>query len=140
VGAAPAGPTVTDSLDLDTLTLLRYRCRYDAAFNRRLEVVAFGEHAGRISRLPLEDAVQADLIGWATARWPRIDWSLDHDVRLACGHVGAAPEAWEGGFIPEDDGTFGSRRPAVLLSAEQAAWDAPRPWPRAARIDWRRAA
>lgn len=142
VGAAarPAGPTVADTLDLDTLTLLRFRCHYNAAFNRRLEVVGFGEYAGRISRLPLEAAVQTDLIAWATARWPRVDWSLDHDVRLSCGHVTAAPEAWEDGFIPEDDGHFGETRPAVLLAAEQTAWDMPRPWPHAARIEWRSAA
>lgn len=140
--AASAAPrvSVADTLDLDTLTLLRFRCRYDAAFNRRLEVVAFGEYAGRISRLPLESAVQADLITWAVAKWPRVDWALDHDVRLSCGHVTAAPEAWEDGFIPEDDGGFGEPRPAVLLPAGQAAWDMPRPWPRAARVEWRSAA
>lgn len=131
---------VADTLDLDTLTLLRFRCRYDAAFNRRLEVVAFGEYAGRISRLPLEAAVQADLIAWAVAKWPRVDWSLDHDVRLSCGHVTAAPDAWEDGFVPEDDGGYGEPRPAVLLPAEQATWNDPRPYPRAARIEWRRAA
>lgn len=140
--AASAAPrvTVADTLDLDTLTTLRFRCRYDAAFNRRLEVVGFGEYAGRISRLPLEAAVQADLIAWATARWPRVDWSLDHDVRLSCGHVTAAPDAWEDGFIPEDDESYGETRPAVLLPDEQATWDDPKPWPRAARTEWRSAA
>lgn len=129
--AASAAPhvSVADTLDLDTLTRLRFRCRWNRNFQRHLEVVAFGEVAGCISRLPLEGAVQANLIAWAQARWPRVDWSYDHDVRLSCGHITAAPEAWEDGFVPEDDGGFGLLRPAVLLPTGQAVWDAPRPFP-----------
>ncbi len=107
-----SGPTVADSLSLDGLVLLRFRCRYDRRFKPRHEVIGF---TARFGRLEFEPEVQAALYDDARGDFPGVDWRFDHQVDLRFGCIHAAPDAWEPGFVPEDSRQFGGG-PAVLLA------------------------
>lgn len=87
--AATHGRTLGEAL-LDAPAVLRIRCRYDRADVRYHELEAFTEQHQRIwfdEDIHTDRAIRASLIAWAMEQFPHVDWKLDHDIRLACGHV-----------------------------------------------------
>lgn len=126
--AAPAGPTLAEALADRAVALVRIRCRHNQAQTRYHDLVAFTAEYRRIwfdaEDYNADKAIRAELIAWYTALHPSVDWTRDHQIDLRSGAVQSAPEAWEDGFIPEDDRAYGGG-PAVYL-ADGSSWlDAP---------------
>lgn len=124
--ARPAGPTVAEVLDPAGVTALRVVCHWDRAFQRRWTVVGY---TGRFDRINYSNADQGLLFAWLREQHPGVDWSHDHHADLSAGTIHAAPEAWEDGFLPDDDGSFGLLAPPVYVRAGTSWLDTTPPFP-----------
>jgi hypothetical protein len=126
--ARPSGPTLAAALADRAVALVRIRSRCDARFKPYRDLVAFTAEYRRVwfdaEDYDADKAIRAGLIAWYMDLHPTVDWRQDHQLVLATGKVQSAPEAWEDGFLPEDDFSFGGS-PAMYVPcgtfAEQPA-------------------
>lgn len=118
--AASAAPrvTVADALADTTAVLLRIRyCRdRNGRPYHRLDAYIAGFRAIRFDELnAANDALRRTaLIAYVRGTYPDVDWTRDWDVDLTTRCVHRAPDAWETGALPEEDGCF---RSAVAVTA-----------------------
>lgn len=129
--AAPSGAvahpvrTVADGQDPDDIVCIRIRARnYASGLRIRHDIVCFNDRFDRVL-LSQDPAAELDeraaLLTMMLDAFPGVDWTRDHQIVIGGDGttIHAAPDVDEPGFIPEDDGTFGTLKPPV-----QAA----RPW------------
>lgn len=118
--AASAAPrvTVADALADTTAVLLRIRyCRdRNGRPYHRLDAYTAGFREIRFDELnAANDALRRTaLIAYVRGTYPDVDWTRDWDVDLTTRCVHRAPDAWETGALPEEDGCF---RSAVAVTA-----------------------
>lgn len=124
---APTRPdrTVGDGIAPDGIVCIRIRAHGFAGGGRiRRTIECFN---GRHQTVPLsrdparEIAEREQLLAAVLAQFPGIDWDRSHQVLIDSdgAAVWAMPDVNDPGFIPEDDDTFGPRRPPVYAA---------RPW------------
>jgi hypothetical protein len=115
---AASGPTVEQVLDRKGVIVFRIRSGYDQRGIRRHHLRAYTAAFDVIEfdyADPAADhAIREALLRLMFEQYPHIDWTRDHDVYLADGRILRSPEAWEDGYVPSDDQTFGGA-PAVHL-------------------------
>lgn len=127
---AASGPSLADALADRDIACIRIRARYDARFRMYHDLAAWTEQFRRVHHLDpaghdADQTRRAELIAWYLELYPTVNWSLDHQIDLRTGEITAAPDAWEPGFIPEDDLTFNGApavySPHTATTTERAA-------------------
>ncbi len=116
VAAGPAR-TLGDGQDPEAIMCIRIYAHGWAAGGRiRHTIECFNDRhqAVLLSRDPAREAAERQqLLAAVFEQFPGIDWDRSHQVLIDPDGtaVWAMPDVNELGFIPEQDGTFGTRRP-----------------------------
>lgn len=119
--ARPSGPSLADALADREVAVVRIRQRFDARFRPYHGLTAWSRNYRRIDFDPAspaaDQAQRQALIAWYLEIYPDVDWSRDHQLIIATGEIQTAPDAWETGWLPEDDRTFAGT-PCLCIPAE----------------------
>lgn len=124
---APTRPerTVGDGMDPAGIVCIRIQTHGWAAGGRiRHTIECFNDRHQTVllSRDPAREVAEREqLLAAILAQFPGIDWDRSHQVLIDPdgAAVWAMPDVNELGFIPEDDGTFGPRRPPAYAVRPQ---------------------
>jgi hypothetical protein len=71
-----------------------------------------------------DQAHRQTLIAWHMELHPAVDWSRDHQLVIATGEIQAAPDAWEAGWLPENDRQFGGTPCVCTTTTHTETWSA----------------
>jgi hypothetical protein len=119
--ATAATPTLEDAITNRNIAVIRIRYHHNRNGNAYHRLDAWTPDHYRIWFNPYDhnedDAVRDDMAETLMAEYPHIDWTRDHDIHLADGAIHGSPQAWEHGFIPEDDLSYGPPKPATYKQA-----------------------
>jgi hypothetical protein len=93
------------------IAVVRIRARYDRRFHMWHDLVAWTASYRRVefdwADRAADQAHRNTLIAWYMELHPQVNWRIDHQLLVATGQIQAAPDAWEAGWLPENDRQFG---------------------------------